>query len=81
MYTLDSVWRNRAEFIQGREEIVRFLMRKWQRELDCVVVTGVTAAVHALFTRWKLVDELWPLPLLLLGLISLVSCSLWLIFF
>lgn len=33
-YTLDSVWRNRAEFIRGREEIVRFLMRKWQRELD-----------------------------------------------
>src|ERR1700743_1019267 len=33
-YTPDSVWRNRAEFIHGREEIVRFLMRKWQRELD-----------------------------------------------
>jgi uncharacterized protein len=30
----DSVWRNRSEFINGREEIVRFLMRKWQRELD-----------------------------------------------
>jgi nuclear transport factor 2 (NTF2) superfamily protein len=34
VYSPDSVWRNRAEFIQGREEIVRFLMRKWQRELD-----------------------------------------------
>jgi uncharacterized protein len=34
VYTLDSVWWNRAEFIHGREEIVRFLMRKWQRELD-----------------------------------------------
>ena len=33
-YTPDSVWRNRAEFIGGREEIVRFLLRKWQRELD-----------------------------------------------
>jgi uncharacterized protein len=33
-YTPDSVWRNRAEFIQGREEIVRFLTRKWNRELD-----------------------------------------------
>ena len=33
-YTSDSVWRNRAEFITGREEIVRFLLRKWQRELD-----------------------------------------------
>lgn len=33
-YTLDSVWRNRAEFITGRDEIVRFLQRKWQSELD-----------------------------------------------
>jgi nuclear transport factor 2 (NTF2) superfamily protein len=33
-YTPDSVWRNRAEFFTGREEIVRFLTRKWQRELD-----------------------------------------------
>lgn len=33
-YTPDSVWRNRAEFLAGREKIVRFLTRKWQRELD-----------------------------------------------
>jgi nuclear transport factor 2 (NTF2) superfamily protein len=33
-YTPDSVWRNRSEFLKGREEIVSFLMRKWQRELD-----------------------------------------------
>lgn len=33
-YTPDSVWRNRAEFIEGREEIVRFLIAKWTRELD-----------------------------------------------
>jgi len=33
-YTPDSVWRNRSEFIHGREEIVSFLTRKWQRELD-----------------------------------------------
>jgi nuclear transport factor 2 (NTF2) superfamily protein len=33
-YTPDSVWRNRAEFIQGRAEIEAFLTRKWQRELD-----------------------------------------------
>jgi uncharacterized protein len=33
-YTPDSIWRNRAEFITGREEIVRFLLRKWQRELE-----------------------------------------------
>jgi nuclear transport factor 2 (NTF2) superfamily protein len=33
-YTVDSRWRNRAEFIHGREEIVAFLKRKWGRELD-----------------------------------------------
>ena len=33
-YTPDSVWRNRAEFFSGREAIVNFLRRKWDRELD-----------------------------------------------
>ncbi|AYN95657.1 MULTISPECIES: nuclear transport factor 2 family protein [Pseudomonas] len=33
-YSNDSIWRNRAEFIKGREAIVGFLTRKWQRELD-----------------------------------------------
>jgi hypothetical protein len=33
-YTWQSVWRNRAEFIAGREAIVQFLTRKWVRELD-----------------------------------------------
>ena len=33
-YTLDSQWRNRAEFLVGREEIIRFLTRKWNRELE-----------------------------------------------
>jgi uncharacterized protein len=33
-YTIDSLWRNRAEFIQGREQIQAFLARKWHRELD-----------------------------------------------
>ena len=33
-YTPDSRWRNRAEFLQGRAEIVSFLQRKWARELD-----------------------------------------------
>jgi nuclear transport factor 2 (NTF2) superfamily protein len=34
VYTPDSYWRNRAEFIAGRAEIVAFLTRKWARELD-----------------------------------------------
>ena len=33
-YTPDSIWRNRAEFIAGREAIAAFLRRKWTRELD-----------------------------------------------
>lgn len=33
-YTVDSQWRNRAEFPNGRAEIVAFLTRKWGRELD-----------------------------------------------
>ena len=33
-YTPDSSWRNRAEFLRGRDEIVQFLIRKWNRELD-----------------------------------------------
>ena len=33
-YTPDSKWRNRAEFITGREAIEAFLRRKWARELD-----------------------------------------------
>ncbi|CAN5640777.1 nuclear transport factor 2 family protein [soil metagenome] len=33
-YTVDSRWRNRDEFFEGRDEIVAFLERKWSRELD-----------------------------------------------
>ena len=33
-YTVDTQWRNRAEFPTGREQVVQFLRRKWDRELD-----------------------------------------------
>jgi len=33
-YTIDSRWRNRSEFIRGRNEIVAFLTKKWASELD-----------------------------------------------
>ena len=33
-YTTDSRWRNRVEFLEGREAIQAFLVRKWSRELD-----------------------------------------------
>ncbi len=42
-YTVDSAWRNRAEFIQGRDAIVSFLRRKWDRELDYRLIKEVWA--------------------------------------
>lgn len=33
-YTPDSEWRNRTEFLRGRDDIRAFLTRKWQKELD-----------------------------------------------
>ncbi len=36
-YTVDSQWRNRDQHVVGREAIVEFLTRKWQRELDYVL--------------------------------------------
>ena len=40
-YTEDSIWRNRAEFVSGRGEIVDFLKRKWARELDYRLIKEV----------------------------------------
>ncbi|MBH2010783.1 MAG: nuclear transport factor 2 family protein [Xanthomonadaceae bacterium] len=42
-YTPDSRWRNRAEFPQGREQIVQLLERKWARELDYRLVKELWA--------------------------------------
>jgi len=42
-YTPDSVWRNRGEFLTGREAIVAFLTRKWARELDYRLIKEVWA--------------------------------------
>ena len=40
-YTPDSVWKNRAAFLVGREATVLFLIRKWNRELEyCTVAPG-----------------------------------------
>jgi nuclear transport factor 2 (NTF2) superfamily protein len=40
-YTSDSVWRNRAEFLRGRDQIEAFLARKWARELDYRLIKEV----------------------------------------
>lgn len=42
-YTLASRWRNRSEFLSGRDEIVRFLTRKWSRELEYRLVKELWA--------------------------------------
>ena len=42
-YTPDSQWRNRAEFLQGREQIQEFLQRKWARELDYRLIKEIWA--------------------------------------
>ena len=42
-YSEDSVWRNRSEFVTGREAIRRFLAGKWERELDYRLVKDLWA--------------------------------------
>ena len=42
-YTVDSRWRNRAEFANGRAEIIALLTRKWTRELDYRLVKELWA--------------------------------------
>jgi hypothetical protein len=72
-YTEDSVWRNRDQFITGREEIIAFLRRKWERELDYALrkdmwaFTGNRIAVRFQYEchdasgqRWRSYgNELW----------------------
>ncbi len=40
-YTVESQWRNRSEFISGRDEIEAFLTKKWQRELEYRLIKEV----------------------------------------
>lgn len=42
-YTPDCPWRNRAELVTGREEIVQLLTRKWTRELDYLLIKELWA--------------------------------------
>ncbi|MCM2503850.1 nuclear transport factor 2 family protein [Aureimonas altamirensis] len=63
-YTADSRWRNRSEFLQGREAIVAFLSRKWQRELDYRLIKEVWAfhgnRIAARFAyEWHDADGRW----------------------
>lgn len=52
-YTPDSQWRNRAEFLQGHDEIIAFLKRKWARELDYRLIKELwTFAGHRIAVRF-----------------------------
>ena len=52
-YTADSAWRNRAEFLVGRDAIRAFLARKWARELDYRLIKEVWAfAGHRIAVRF-----------------------------
>jgi nuclear transport factor 2 (NTF2) superfamily protein len=42
-YTIDSQWRNRSDFLVGREQIIEFLARKWQREHEYRLVKALWA--------------------------------------
>src|SRR5699024_4184772 len=42
-YTLNSWWRNRNTFLQGRDEIIEFLKAKWARELNCRLIKELWA--------------------------------------
>jgi nuclear transport factor 2 (NTF2) superfamily protein len=46
-YTVDSYWRNRAEFFQGRSEIIKFLSRKWDKELEYRLIKELWAWADA----------------------------------
>lgn len=64
VYTLDSHWRNRAEFIHGRPEIIAFLTRKWNKELEYRLIkelwafTGNKIAVRFAY-EWRDDSENW----------------------
>ena len=63
-YTPDTQWRNRGEFLTGRDEIHAFLVRKWQRELgyalrkDLWAFTGDRIAVRFQY-EWHDADGQW----------------------
>ncbi|HEV6967587.1 nuclear transport factor 2 family protein [Roseateles sp.] len=53
VYTDDTVWRNRAEFPVGREQVHGFLVRKWARELDYRLIKELWAcAGHRIAVRF-----------------------------
>ena len=61
-YTPDSVWRNRAEFLSGREAIVQFLTRKWNKELAPLSITRSKLRHNPDFNRRDRAPSVSPPP-------------------
>lgn len=63
-YTVDTVWRNRSEFLSGRQQVVEFLTRKWSKEFDYALRKELWAftddhiAVRFQY-EWRDHDGLW----------------------
>lgn len=63
-YTVDTVWRNRNQFVRGRSEVVRFLTIKWQSELNYRLIKELFAwqqnriAVRYAY-EWRMDDGQW----------------------
>jgi len=64
VYSADSSWRNRSEFIHGRQEVIAFLTRKWSKELEYRLIkelwafTGERIAVRFAY-EWHDVSGNW----------------------
>ena len=53
-YTPDTEWRNRSEFLNGRQQVIQFLTRKWQRELDYKLKKELWAFIgHRIAVRFE----------------------------
>lgn len=63
-YSPDSLWRNRSEFLKGRDQIVAFLTRKWQAESDYRLIKELWAYTDAQIAvrfayEWRRADGQW----------------------
>ena len=63
-YSPDSLWRNRSEFLRGRDQIIAFLTRKWQAESDYRLIKELWAYTDARIAvrfayEWRRADGQW----------------------
>jgi uncharacterized protein len=63
-YSVDSNWRNRDLFIKGRDEIILFLTRKWEKELDYKLKKELWAFTNNKIAvrfeyEWRTTNNVW----------------------